>query len=73
VTPQAKLIARTRGDHDRRLVLLTPTANGKRTVNRALRPLHASLGRLQRRYDADELEKLAAFLVGNDALIETGE
>jgi MarR family transcriptional regulator, organic hydroperoxide resistance regulator len=70
---RARLITRARGDHDRRLVMIKPTAKGQRTVNRALGPLHARLSEVQKRHDAEELEKFAEFLVEiNDALIAVG-
>jgi DNA-binding MarR family transcriptional regulator len=71
---RARLITRARGgNHDRRLVMIKPTAKGQRTVNRALGPLHARLSEVQKRHDADELEKFAEFLVEiNDALLAAG-
>jgi DNA-binding MarR family transcriptional regulator len=70
---RAKLIARNRGNHDRRVMTLKPTANGKRTATRALRPLHAGLAGLRDKHDQEELERLAAFLIElNDVLLEAG-
>jgi MarR family transcriptional regulator, organic hydroperoxide resistance regulator len=70
---RARLITRVRGNHDRRLVVIKPTAKGQRTVNRALGPLHARLSEVQKRHDAEELERLAELLVEiNDALVEAG-
>jgi DNA-binding MarR family transcriptional regulator len=68
---RARLITRARGnDHDRRLVMIKPTAKGRRAVSRALGPLHARLSEVQTRHDADELETLAELLVEiNDALV----
>jgi DNA-binding MarR family transcriptional regulator len=70
---RAKLIARTRAQHDRRVMTLKPTANGERTVRRALRPLHTLLAGVRDGHDQEELERLAAFLVEiSDALAEAG-
>jgi DNA-binding MarR family transcriptional regulator len=66
----AGLIRRTRGNHDRRLVIVEPTRRGRRVAARALDPLHGSLTELASRYQADELETLVEFLVEiRDALI----
>jgi DNA-binding MarR family transcriptional regulator len=70
---RARLISRSRGNHDRRLVMIKPTAKGQRAVTRALGPLHARLSEVEKRHDAEELEKLAEFLVEiNDALVAAG-
>lgn len=71
---RARLITRARGNHDRRLVMIKPTAKGQRTVKRGLGPMHARLSEVRKRHDADELEKLAEFLVEiNDALTAAGD
>jgi DNA-binding MarR family transcriptional regulator len=56
------LITRSRQTHDRRLVLLTPTAKGRRTIDRALAPLDARLAMLWRGFDPTELQRGVQFL-----------
>jgi DNA-binding MarR family transcriptional regulator len=58
----AGMINRTRDDDDRRSVRLTPTAKGRRAVNRVLRPAHARLAAVLGTLTNEDRERLAGFL-----------
>jgi DNA-binding MarR family transcriptional regulator len=56
------MIARTRSEADRRVVVLRPTARGRRRVDRALGPLLAAIGAVLDSLEGDDLEAVARFL-----------
>jgi DNA-binding MarR family transcriptional regulator len=67
---RAGMIKRSRAKEDRRVVVLSPTAKGRRAVARALEPLQASLGRVGKRHRRAELEAAVGLLLDvEDALI----
>jgi DNA-binding MarR family transcriptional regulator len=69
---QAGMIKRSRARQDRRVVVLRPTAKGRRTVERALDPLHTALGSVRRGRKRGELESAAGLLHDvRDALLTT--
>ena len=71
---RAGLVTRSRPSHDRRLVRLNPTAQGRRTVDRALAPLDAKLAQVTHDRDRRDLERSVRFLLEiNNALIEARE
>jgi len=59
---RAEMIRRTRSEADRRVVLLRPTARGKRRVERALRPLLSAVGAVLDSLEGEDLEAVARFL-----------
>lgn len=68
----AGLLKRSRSTQDRRVVLLRPTAKGRKTVARALAPLDAKLANLTSARNAKQLEQSVKFLLDvNDALLAT--
>jgi MarR family transcriptional regulator, organic hydroperoxide resistance regulator len=58
----AGLVARTRSNADRRVVVLRATARGSRLVNRALGPVLSAMGAVLDGLDHDELAVVGNFL-----------
>jgi MarR family transcriptional regulator, organic hydroperoxide resistance regulator len=66
---QAGMIKRSRAREDRRVVVLRPTAKGRRAVDRALEPLHGALAAARRGRKRGELESAVGVLLDvRDAL-----
>ena len=59
---RAGLIARTRSSSDRRLVVLRPTARGRRTIERVLAPLLAGIAGAVQTLGEDQLVVVGSFL-----------
>jgi DNA-binding MarR family transcriptional regulator len=57
-----KMVIRTRSTSDRRLVVLKPTARGRRMVERAFGPTLASMAALLEELSDDELTVISGFL-----------
>ena len=65
----AGMITRTRDDDDRRSVRLTPTAKGRRAVNRVLRPACARLAAVLGTLTDEDRESLTRFLTDTTAAL----
>jgi DNA-binding MarR family transcriptional regulator len=58
----AGMVKRTQRPTDRRVVVLKPTARGKRVIERALAPVLAAMAAVVRGLPEDELEVVGRFL-----------
>jgi DNA-binding MarR family transcriptional regulator len=65
----AGMITRTRDDDDRRTIRLTPTAKGRRTVNRVLDPARARLAAMLGTLTNGDRERLARLLSDTTAAL----
>ena len=66
----AGMIKRSRAREDRRVVVLRPTAKGRRAIERALHPLHGALASVRRGRRRAELESAVGLLLDvRDALL----
>jgi DNA-binding MarR family transcriptional regulator len=59
---RAGMVARTRSEADRRLVVLRPTARGRRLVDRALGPVLSAMSAVLDGLDDSDLDAIARFL-----------
>jgi DNA-binding MarR family transcriptional regulator len=65
----AGMITRTRDDDDRRSIRLTPTAKGRRAVNRVLDPARARLAAILGTLTNEDRERLTRFLTDTTAAL----